>query len=159
MKKQEAMERIEALRAEVDRLEAIINAPGVTSLLPVEPGQFRVLGHFGQFYAVPVSSSGSLGQNHFPDLATAQAYADAFSTMLELRRQPGSEPVKEDSQWRIEVDTCCNELLVTYSRSLNYKLSRISPCFATQEQAQAAVKAVGKGRILAMFKTLHGVTE
>lgn len=86
----------------------------------------------------------------------ANQYQEAFETMILLRQQPGSEAAKNDAQYSIFVEEgkiTCSILF----ECINSKMTEISPCFATQEDAQLAIDTVGAERILRMFKILHGV--
>lgn len=99
-----SMNKIEQMEAQLEQLkreleeykngdqEVWVNTPKVPvppALLPVEGG----------YYINEILRSEPIGcttkvlpgdQNVFPDEETADAYGEAFSVMLELRRQPGS---------------------------------------------------------------------
>ncbi len=100
--------------------------------------------------------AGSLLPSHWPRVERLEVPTDdyyyAIDTMLELRQQPGSEAAKDGvRQYLISFD-CDVE-----NRTTTYKIGMISPCFKTEEHAEAAIKAVGADRIARMFKVLHGV--
>jgi hypothetical protein len=101
---------------------------------------------------------GPMNQDWVRGETTALAYADALDTLLMLRHQPGSEPAKDEEQWTIRTgDVQRGTLSTTYLFGTNVKASRISPCFATDADARAAIDTIGADRILRMFRTLHGV--
>lgn len=96
------------------------------------------------------------GGNVFTDCDTADAYADALDTLLMLRHQPGTEAVNYFSeQFMVTVDV--NRVYAIGMYPDMRKITRISPCFATLDHAQAAIDTIGADRILRMFRTLHGV--
>lgn len=79
------------------------------------------------------------------------AYANAINTLLDLRRQPGSEAaVDGKEQWFIDA----NGEIVRWRTDL--KMSLLCPPFDSHDSALAAKEAVGWGRIKKMMDTLHG---
>lgn len=87
---------------------------------------------------------------------TADAYADALDTLLRLRHQPGTEAATSIArQFLVVIKDGAAD--VDYYTNGECKLERISPCFATESDAKAAIDTIGADRILRMFHTLHGV--
>ena len=93
-------------------------------------------------------------QNIFPSEKSAEAYRDAFSVMLELRRQPGSCPIDANKgEWYIDPDgdVMCDDARVAYI---------LSPAFTSTEWAEKAIEVVGKDKIIAAYNTLlYGAKE
>ncbi len=158
MNKQEALSRLTALEQEAKALREIIEAPDVApSILPAEwngKGGWYLSSSFAE--AIPMCAGMEMireDQNFFDTKEEAQAWADAISTLIELRRQPGSEAPKEGvAQWVIERDLGVESWAVYYN-----KIERISPAFSTEEQARAAIDKIGRELLMQMFNTLHGV--
>ncbi len=98
------------------------------------------------------ASDGHSRRPHFRSEQAAQAFADAFAVMLALRVQPGVVPLTTEAQAIIQWHQ--GNLLVSMLSSRNLKESYVSPCFATREAAEAAMKKVGPERILKAMKTL-----
>jgi hypothetical protein len=100
---------------------------------------------------------GAMIEDGFIAFETAKAYGDALDTLLMLRHQPGSEAVglTNNLQWFVEVRF--NKIETYGWPETNSKIVRISPCFGTKGDAQAAIDTIGGDRILRMFRTLHGV--
>lgn len=158
MNKIEQMEsQLEQLKRELEEYkngakEVWVNTPKVSvppALLPVEGG----------YYIDVVFSSEPIGcttkalqedQNVFPDEETAQSYGEAFSVMLELRRQPGSCAFDYDEDWFV-VDADGD--ILQDDRIGNYT---VSPPFSSAMWANKAAEAVGKERIVQAYKTLRG---
>jgi hypothetical protein len=138
MNKSEALKRLDALETEAAALRKIIEAQE-----PVEkkPLLWQGLSH------VAIRGIGAV-----QSLTVAQAYAEAFNTMLDLRRQPGGEAaVDEKCQWSIRGDGSIG----SFNR-LWVKIEMICPMFDSEASALAARKAVGWDRIEKMMNTLHG---
>jgi len=97
--------------------------------------------------------------NMFSCHVIANRYKEAFETMILLRQQPGSEISKEDVvQFIISINGIGKIFLFIEAHDdFILKIDRISPCFASEEDAQRAIDTVGAERILRMFKILHGV--
>lgn len=99
--------------------------------------------------------SSSIHPMHFSDQVQCQRYADALTTFILLRKQPGScKAIDYVMQYVIKVDEDY-DLYVGDWRSSPCKISEISPCFETEEQAEQAIRQIGKERILEMFKNFH----
>lgn len=91
----------------------------------------------------------------FETVEQARAYAEAFNTLLDLRRQPGSEAAEDEKrQWLIRGDGD-----VEWFAMLVAKIENTCPCFDSKESAEAARDAVGLDRVLKMYNTLHGRYE
>lgn len=92
---------------------------------------------------------------------TANAYADAFNVLLELRTCEGVVPARNGVwQWQICVNAFSDGLTNEESDSLWKKLENcFSPCFDTEEHEIAAREKVGDARILRAMKTLAWAKE
>ena len=165
MNKQEALNRLSALESEATKLRAILKAPEQTATL-LE----RIVPESGQEYWYPTALSGQVSYGYanaenkiFYDLAfttgkQALEYRAALATLLDLRRQPGSENPKNGVwQWAILLNEDNSGVFTDDLIGAHTKSSLISPCFHSEEHAEAAINAVGHDRIIHMFKTLHGL--
>lgn len=140
MNKTEALKRLDALETEAAALRRIIEAPEPVENVEKKP----LLTH--SFTAKMVYPGNPLVGSDVSD-----GYAKAINTLLDLRRQPGSEAAEDgERQWVIWPDGS-----VFHSNWQN-KTSYISPMFDTEASAIAARDAVGLDRILRMYNTLHG---
>ncbi|WP_323016410.1 hypothetical protein [Castellaniella sp.] len=174
MDKAEAQKQLKNLEdkfsEEVAALRKIIEAPEVAPSLLTGPepgsskpywvlGEHPVDGHLrakNYFAKSPNTANYSHG-NVFPNRDTASAHAEAISTMLTLRHQPGTvSPVSDKSQYLIDLDGDLIARVKSYCRA-DLKFTRLSPCFDTEEQAQVALDTLGADRVKRMFETLHGI--
>jgi hypothetical protein len=139
-------ERLKALQAEyAAKFQAIVDEPEapepVGSLLPQNWGPYCC--HM-------------IAQEAFKSRDQMKAYASAINTLIELRRQPGTEkPDDSKRQWNIGITS--GEVKPCFYNGANVRMDMISPCFATEEQAEAAKEKIGADRLKQMFNTLHGV--
>lgn len=134
--------RLDAIEREAAELRRIIEAPETLKAVVKKPllPDCIIRAH--------LAWSGTPNAGH----KDVQAYAEAFNTLLDLRRQPGSEAVEDNKkQWGIYYKGD-----VWSASFLSYKLSEVCPWFDSQEAAEAAIEAVGKDRIIRMMNTLHG---
>jgi len=163
MNKELAQERIQAIQKELTELQAIINAPDVKpALLEVPPADvrpYRIDGSSNGFkcavssYPQAPFTSYKESFNAFTTKELAQDYAEAFLTMLELRRQPGTIPYTPKG------------VLIAYDKPAvtidtvhpTVHIHSASPCFDSNESAKAAINKVGKDKLIKMFKTLHHI--
>lgn len=90
----------------------------------------------------------------FADKDQCERYAEALTTFILLREQPGSEPVCDSKQFVIEIGAGMNLYIDAYINPV-VKTTRFSPCFDSHENTVAAIRTVGKDRILRMFKYFH----
>lgn len=152
MNKTEALKRLDALETEAAALRSIIEAPEKVEKKPLVQAKelFGYTGlHGDEGY---VGSSMTSYRNGFATKSQAAAYAESFNTLLDLRRQPGSEAAEDGKeQWYMRGDG-----MLFSCFGLVSKLSEICPPFDTKESALAARDAVGLDRILRMCNTLHG---
>ena len=156
--KQEAKQQLEKLEAEVQKLKEIINKPEKAVSLLEEKGEYMVYNSDGKFCAVRVAYPYDLGANRFTSAYIAQAYSEAFNTMLALRKCEGSECCIDGKfQSAIGVSPFLEDLRVFNYTSSYAKFDTTSPMFISKEYAQAAIDKVGKENIIKMFKTLHGI--
>lgn len=159
MNRTEAIEvlkrRLDAIEEEAAKLRQILEAPEQVEKKPLVQAK-RLRGysvvHSNDGY---VSSDMTYFANGFATKSQAQAYAEAFNALLDLRRQPGSEAAEDGKeQWFIRGDGVLFNMNV-----LRYKLSEISPPFDSKASALAAKEVVGWDRIKKMMDTLHGRIE
>ena len=159
-----SMNKIEQMEAQLEQLkreleeykngdqEVWVNTPKVPvppALLPVEGG-FFLNNRFGAEENFHDYKATLYDQNVFPDEETADDYGEAFSVMLELRRQPGSCAF-DDSKEQFVVDVDGD--ILQDDRIGNYT---VSPPFTSMSWANKAIEAVGKERIVQAYKTLRG---
>jgi hypothetical protein len=146
MNKEAALARLSALEDEARKLRTIIEAP--TSLLP--EGAELVAAQF-----------------HLPGNESSLPLFNALQMLIELRAQPDTvAPANNDNngkpQFVIELSyvSDCNEWRLRVGKYITAgtKLSRISPSFASEAAAYAAMNKLGEKRLLSMFFTLHGFT-
>ena len=97
--------------------------------------------------------------NAFPDYDTAEKYAEAFKVMLELRRCEGAGHYSDGEGWGFSCDECDPEGGITYYSKGDHNLFSFFPPFPTEELAEAAMKKVGKDRIIASIKFLANIKE
>jgi hypothetical protein len=157
MNKIEQMEaQLEQLKRELEEYKKGAQEVCVRPQISVPPALLPVE---GKYYISEVFSSEPIGcttkaskedQNVFPDEETADAYGEAFSVMLELRRQPGSCAFDGgETMYAIDADgdASAREWRGSYT---------VSPPFSSEEWAEKAIDAVGKERIVQAYKTLRG---
>ena len=156
--KQEAKQQLEKLEAEVQKLKEIINKPEKAGSLLPEEGTHCIFPSSGRLSTSGVETMFKYGVNRFPSEDIAQSYAEAFNTMLALRKCEGScTTVNGKEQWSIDIDQSLKDMEI-YAYLGNYsKIINLSPSFSSKEYAQAAIDKVGKENIIKMFKTLHGI--
>lgn len=168
--KEQALQRLSDLEAELDELRKIIAAPDTPKPPPsllwapaLNEDYFQIgSGGFGALVTqgnnmgdVTTGEYGGRG-NIFPTRALANAYAKAFNTFLLLRHQPGTEPASDEyDQYFIRLRSGGDGAQVDPIGCKDYKMTEMSPCFSTHAMAQAAITAVGEDNILHMFRTFH----
>lgn len=94
-------------------------------------------------------------ETHFADEEQCKRYAEALTTFILLRKQPGSEVANDNSQYIIKLKPWGTNPEVEYYSTVGYKLMNISPCFNSEESARKAIETLGEERILNMFKYFH----
>jgi hypothetical protein len=91
---------------------------------------------------------------HFADKEQCERYAEALTTFILLRKQPGTAPVTDGIEQYIilfgDGDLCIEK----YS-DLSVKINNMSPCFNSAPAAMDAVRALGKQKIIDMFYNFH----
>lgn len=158
--KQEAKQQLEKLEAEVQKLKEIINKPEKAGSLLPEEGTHHLFPSSGRLSISEVDTMFKYGVNRFPSEDIAQSYAEAFNTMLALRKCEGSECCIDDKfQSAIGISQSLEDLRVFNYTSSYAKFDSTSPMFISEEYAQAAIDKVGKENIIKMFKTLHGIYD
>ena len=118
-------------------------------ILPME-GDFYLDYGFDVETAYNTCKANGRDQNVFPDEETANAYGEAFSVMLELRRQPGS--VAYDDYSKQYYINCYGSVCQLQS----YNKTGVCPAFSPIKAAENARRAVGEDRIVAAYRTLTG---
>jgi hypothetical protein len=141
MNKTEALKRLDALESEAAALRSIIEAPESVEKKPL-------IWSDDDHYSTLVVSTRVQHQS------VGDAYADALLTLLDLRRQPGSEAAVDGKrQWYI---TATGE---AGNWTTQHKLQILCPMFDSEASAFAAKEAVGWERIKKTMDTLHGRIE
>ena len=85
----------------------------------------------------------------------AVAYAEAFETMVMLRKCDGSVKPNDD-KYQCVFRYMNGKFQLTEYMSIWYKTEAISPTFVTKEDARNAIKKVGEERVIRMFNTFSG---
>lgn len=173
MNKNEALERLTALESEAAALRKIIEAPEPAPSLLTKPEPLSRQDYWCITDSTDICeavfrvkdgaarhASHYVGGNIFTNEAVAKAYTEAIDTLLLLRHQPGTvAPVHDEAQCVIEPKVGATVPYVQEWNNLDTKVSRLSPCFGTHGQAQAAIDAIGADRIERMWKTLHHIKD
>lgn len=165
--RQQALERLISLESEAAQLRKVLDEkPYPASLLPYpdktdnQQAYYIKDGENGQFEVGEMSSKKTTEDhaNVFSSREDAEAYKDAINTFLMLRKCEGSTTTKERvAQWLIEYDVEAEKVITTRRYVLSSKISRLSPAFDTEANAQKAIKTIGKDKLTALFKTTHHV--
>ena len=157
MNKIEQMEaQLEQLKRELEEYKNVAQEVCVKPQISVPPallplsGEYFLDAVFNWVGASCYTIASKEDQNVFPDEETTRAYGEAFSVMLELRRQPGSCAFDYDEDWFV-VDADGD--ILQDDRIGNYT---VSPPFTSMYWASKAIEAVGKERIVQAYKTLRG---
>lgn len=158
MTHEQAVTRLAELEAELASLKATLTTTPPTPPRLIQPGRYFITSGEGGF-ETDNNSTPYTDPTTFATEDQAEAYADALNTLLLLRRQPGTVPAKHDTpRYLIRLDDSGTVGLVIESkRFLENQATYLSPCFTDAGSARTALDALGAERILAMFKTLHGV--
>lgn len=107
-----------------------------------------------EFTSVEVGGN-SVHPMHFADEEQCKRYAEALTTFILLRKQPGSEVAKDkELQYIIDCNMAGNLVIEECSIS-GFKIGNISPCFNSEESARKAIETLGEERILNMLKYFH----
>lgn len=172
MTQHDLLDRLSQLESEVTLIRAALLAqpePKPTSLLTKpepgsEEGYWFISGDWSGAVLLESAQANEddpkyyEGGNMFQTDKLADAYAEAIETMLLLRHQPGTEPaLAKKVQLVISPRFGPDRLQICEWSSMDIKAEYLSPCFQTQDAAQAAIDTIGADRILRMFKTLHHV--
>jgi hypothetical protein len=158
--KAEAISRIEAIEKELQELKKVVEQEDkaeVDCLIasPVENHgeHFFIMDDDNSFSAESCGSYHQVGM-HFADAEQCKLYAEALTTFILLRKQPGSEAaVSGKEQWTFQPEGATLESL--YCNEYEYKICSISPWFSSEKAAYEAIKSLGAERILSMFKAFH----
>jgi len=160
MDKKEILKALDKVQVAQIRQELDNEKDGVVEEYPAmlaDEGGFYLDGCFSPYFLGGILTASNLDQNIFPDEDTAQRYAEAFKVMLELRRCEGAGHYYEeygnfrgysiDQNTIDSFDRGCPEMFAFF------------PPFPTEELAKAAMKKVGKDRIIASLKFLANIKE
>lgn len=102
------------------------------------------------------TSSKNISTDHanvFIDRQAADNYLHVISTMLLMRKCQGSVPTKDNEpQFFIELDPTATKIVITRRYVVSSKISRVSPAYETEEDANKAVRTIGKENIISMFR-------
>lgn len=156
-KLQEMQEQLKAMREEKEKKDT-----GFPAMLPDEGKYFLSNDRFTPEHMdwTTLSAKEDDDQNVFPSQQIAEAYADAFRVMLELRRCEGAGHYYEEygdfygwsiCQWG-------SNPLDWYPKGC-HEMFAFFPPFPTEELAQAAIDNVGKERIIAAMQLLANVKD
>lgn len=142
----EALARLEAIEAEQKELRKLLEASekkeAVGSLLNTTCENIHAVTEFTSCLDKEIGTK-----------ELAEAYSSAFETFIKLRQQPGSVGASIDGYHYFIHPSTTNICIVTKRQDITHKLAHISPCFSTQEYAEAAIKNVGEETILQMMRT------
>ena len=168
MKKHERDAAIAKLQAEI---EALRNTPDEPELHPMTLPLQRVTVN-QRYYRITAEDEvhrltenrDGIGQsmwnaaNYYADEEQATRYAEAFFVLRLMRRQPGIVDPRKCTHWRIYYsDTTI--LLNAFQAGDRILTQYMFPAFESEAAAQAAIDAVGAGRIIAAAEWLAGVLE
>lgn len=102
------------------------------------------------------TSSKNISHEHanvFIDRQDAEGYLHVINTMLLMRKCQGSVPTKDNEpQFFIELDPTATKIVITRRYVVSSKISRVSPAYETEEDANRAVRTIGKDNIISMFR-------
>lgn len=152
-----AQEEVAALKAELAKPE---KKEWVNPVFVPERGYSKLYNihtdpHEGMFSEIKEQgNSNGRVKYAFRTAESAQAYADAFQVMLELRSQPGQKVyTKGEAGW---VTSVSNDGTVFPTVCGLPSAFTISGAFDSEESTKAAIKAVGEARIRRAVDTLIG---
>lgn len=103
---------------------------------------------------------------NFKENGTGEKWKKAIATFLRLKQHPLARKCKHEDglQWVIilratmfKAYTAEYELTTDCWRSTYTKIAYLSPCFNLAEDANKAIKELGKDNLLEMFRTFQGV--
>jgi len=148
------LERIAKMEAELAALKADVQAESKpkTPCFTPEGGErhsYLCVGLDGA-HLQSATSSVCPPKAAFRDQATADAYAEAFNVMLELRLYA------DGGDWYIWCDSCGTNCYAEYSVTDYSVPGAFSGRYSSREQAELSFKSVGEARIIAAIKTLCG---
>jgi hypothetical protein len=171
--RQAAKQELDKLLQRAEHLRHIIDAPDIPPSQLVSkptPGtqmQYYSLGSASSAdgYALEVQTFSAHSYyaafyNHgnlFTDKRVAEAYKQAFSTLLELHHQPGAARITNQDQWRLQMrNSAANGVVIDKAYDQGYKCTNLGPWFSTKEAAQLALDTIGTERLCVMFSVLAG---
>ena len=143
------LEKIEKLENEISKFKEQLNMPD-ESLLHKRKED-------GAYFSI---SERVFNHDKFQTRELRDSYIKAIDIFLELRQQPGSEPIKETSQFTLFYYIEDNSIAIPELQSASIKIARgLFPCFSTKEAATNAIAAVGRNRIIEMCKIFGHINE
>ena len=169
--KQEAMEQMSRLEAEMKTLREIIEKPERNAIIQLDNGAWELTSSKttwgqlvpGDFDELTGYHRAHLDSALFESKEQAADFGAAIVTLCQLRRMPGTaspDDGGQDSWWTIRLDKRSPDQYVVFAGWWTNEgtiMSMISPAFKTKEDAEAAIEMIGTPRLIHMFKTLHGV--
>ena len=112
-------------------------------------------GKLRSFICMALNNGHDLNGACFTTEKEADAYAEAFETMVMLRKCEWSVKPNDDECQHI-FSYVFGEFHFSEYTSLGYKTKCVSPSFETEEDARNAIKKVGEERVIRMFNTFSG---
>lgn len=95
----------------------------------------------------------------FNNKKQAADWTEALKTFMLLKSHPlAVKPLDYEKQYFIEISVG-GSLVIDATEITNSKLSRLSPHFNTEKDAEKAISDIGKEHILHMMRTFQGVYE
>lgn len=88
----------------------------------------------------------------------ALKFINALKTLIELKSHPLAVPFNDGKTYQYFICSYAFEPTLTIN-NYSYKLYEVSPAFNNKEDAQQAIKDIGKDRLLSMFKVLQGIYD
>lgn len=171
MSKQEALEQMSRLEAEMKTLREIIEKPERNAIIQLDNGAWELTSSktmWGQL--VPGDFDELTGYQRaahdaalFESKEQAADFGAAIVTLCQLRRMPGTVSPDDGGHaawWTIRFDKRSPDQYVMFAdwwTKAGTVMSMISPAFKTEEDVDAAIEMIGTPRLIHMFKTLHGV--
>lgn len=160
--KKELIERAEAMKAELKQMEQAINA--MQDDKPVSPVFIPTYGRPEKYYyisglgstcpGVDIGTNSEMDRPTFRTKEAAQAYLEAFQTILELHVLSDWSGVGNAYVWCVARYLSEQHVKATV-HSIPFS-NHLFGRFANQQSAQAAIDKVGEDRILRAFDVLCG---
>ena len=167
--RQNAHVRFAELTAELAEVQKIIDSTEPDSLISVNGDDFYYLTTgdyvYGSFLPRLFTEKDNIrmrGAAIFENIEQAHSYAFAIEMMVSLRHMPGTIiPYKweqDRTMYTIEprfIDGEIVDIMIGSWLRRESTVSKISPAFATKEDALNAINVIGVKRLIRMYKTFH----